>query len=277
MGGTTAYSDTFYFSSQVLYDTSSPTIIYNDDFDGPDDNGWTHDQLATQDDWQRGEPVGDGGDPDTAHTGTNVWGNDLGEGFYNGVYQPDVINYLQSPSIDCTAYSNVLIGYYRWLTVEDGLYDQASIGVNGNLVWQNPPGSGSDDFIDTEWTYHEVDITEFAAGNPDVVVRYWLQSDGSDNFGGWNVDSFYLFSYDCDVYHDPSRPTSTPTTTPTVTPTPSITNTPSPSPTPTVFIPIPVSSHTGLVFMVVALGLICMVTLLTNSKMITIIRRIHQR
>jgi hypothetical protein len=158
--------------------------------------------------------------------------------------------------------------------VEDGVYDHARVYANGNLIWENPAGGGSDHLEDTSWTLQEYDISEFAAFEPSVVVRFELQSDGGLQFGGWNIDDFALSSYDCEVIHDPTRPTATPGT-PTETPT--VTATPSPGPTNTPGTPIPVSSHTGLMILAFALGILILATPQIRAKLSPIIRRIDHK
>ena len=169
-------------------------VHYFNDFEAAADQGWTHGQVATQDDWQHGSPNGSAGDASSAYSGTRCWGNDLGISGFNGEYQSNVHNWLRSPSIDLSAASTVLLQYRRWLTVEDGQYDQAQIRVNGTVVWQNPSGGGSNHTLDSSWVKHTVDITSLAAGNPSVQVEYRLLSDGGLEFGGWNLDDFSLVS-----------------------------------------------------------------------------------
>ncbi|MCP4092535.1 MAG: M20/M25/M40 family metallo-hydrolase [Planctomycetes bacterium] len=169
--------------------------IYNriafDDFDGASDNGWTHTQVATQDDWQRGTPQGNGGDPGGAYSGANVWANDLGLSGWNGTYATNTNNHLDSPPFDCTGASGVYLRFARWLTVEDGAYDHARIEVNGQTVWSNPTGS---DLLDNAWSIQDIDISAIADGNPSVSVRFHLDSDGGLEYGGWNIDDFELYT-----------------------------------------------------------------------------------
>ena len=168
------------------------TSIFADGFEAVGENGWTSVQVATQNDWQKGAPTGAGGyDPSSAATGSSARGNDLGIGNYNGIYQPNVNNYLQSPSINCAGQTSVQLRFNRWLTVEDGSYDQATVKVNGTTVWQN---TAAGDTIDTAWTPQELDISALADNNPSVSVRFQLQSDGSVEMGGWTLDDFELFS-----------------------------------------------------------------------------------
>lgn len=154
--------------------------------------GWTDGQVQTQNDWQRGAPTGKSGtsqgvawtDPSTAAVGSGCIGNDLGIGNYNGAYQPNVWNWLRSPSIDCSGRTGVRIRFRRWLTVEEGIYDQASLFCNGQLVWQNPANGN---LIDTSWQTVEY-LVPWADNNPSVQFEWRLQSDGGLNLGGWAID-----------------------------------------------------------------------------------------
>lgn len=163
------------------------TVIYATGFEEGTDNGWTHAQVATQDDWQRGALFGKAGDPTAAFAGTRAWGNDLGPTGWNGFYTNSVNNWLRSPSIDCSSASQVFLEFRRWLTVESGQFDQARIRVNGQLVWSNPTNS---DLIDSSWIPVQLDISAIAGANPAVQVEFSLQSDAGVTFGGWTIDAF---------------------------------------------------------------------------------------
>lgn len=165
--------------------------IYFNDFEGATDEGWSHQQVATQDDWQRGIPAGKVEDPGSAYSGSNVWGNDLGPSGFNGSYASDVENWLESPSIDCSGQSGVKLRFARWLTVEEGQYDQATIEVNGITVWSNP---NSGNLVDNAWSLQDLDISSIADGNSNVRVRFTLESDGGLEFGGWNIDAFEIYT-----------------------------------------------------------------------------------
>jgi len=156
-------------------------VLYENGFEASGDEGWTHGQLATQDDWQRGVPQGKAGDPSSAYEGTKVWGNDLGGSSWNGEYASDTHNWLKSPAIDCSSAASVQLEFMRWLTVEEGQYDQAQIFVDGVKVWQNPT---SGNLIDTSWTPFSLDISAQAAGDSSVVIEFRMKSDGGVEFGG---------------------------------------------------------------------------------------------
>ena len=166
--------------------------------------GWTNGQIATQNDWQVGDPAGRSGtsggiawaDPQTAATGVNCYGNDLGNTIgtqnWNGAYAANGHNWLRSPTIDCTGRTGVRLRFQRWLTVEDGVYDQARILVNGVLVWQNPTGQN---LLDTSWQQIEIPLP-MADDNPSVQIEWRMISDGGVQFGGWNLDDVQLGTLD---------------------------------------------------------------------------------
>ncbi len=175
--------------------------IYSTGFEGADDEGWTHVQVATQDDWQRDAPFGtSGNDPSSAYEGTKIWGNDLGPDGWDGDYKNSVENYLLSPAIDCSGKSGVRLQFMRWLTVEEAMYDQATISINNNQVWQNQQ---SGNHIDNSWTPVDLDISQYADNNAAVRVRYELVSDSGLVFGGWNIDQFAIIAdapAECDIF-----------------------------------------------------------------------------
>ncbi len=175
--------------------------FFLEDFETGGDNGWTHVELATQDDWDHGSPAGSNAadDPSSAFSGSQVWGNDLSlrGSNWNGVYTDDVDNYLLSPPIDCTGKIGIELVYRRWLNVEDGVWDQASIevtndGVNFTRVWVNPPGDGDDHLQDTSWVEQTVDVSAVADNQSSFRIRYRMQSDGAVTFGGWTLDDVAL-------------------------------------------------------------------------------------
>ncbi len=166
------------------------TSIYANGFEGATDEGWTHAQVATQDDWQRGTPQGKAGDPLAAATGAQCWANDLGLPGWNGEYAANAHNYLRSPVIDCSGRTGVRLRLKRWLSVEEGIYDHAKIEVNGNVVWENPANGN---LVDTAWTDMDLDVSAWADNNPSVQVTFRLQADAGLQFGGWNVDDVELY------------------------------------------------------------------------------------
>lgn len=170
--------------------------LYFNDFEGATDEGWTHDLIATQDDWQRGAPQGKVQDPGSAYSGTNVWANDLGNPGWNGEYASNTHNYLESPIWDFTGEAGIRMRFRRHLSVEkrnsaSNPYDRAELLVNGQTVWINPFPT---DVIDTDWTLVDYDISGIADNNVSVQTRFEMESDGGLEFGGWTIDDFEIYS-----------------------------------------------------------------------------------
>ena len=167
-------------------------VIFFDDFEGADP-GWTTGADMGEDDWMIGAPNVGGGnvnDPTFAWSGSNVRGNDLLDGgIGQGDYPANSVNWLKSPTIDCSGRSRVLLNFRRWLTVEEGIYDDSIIYVNDVEVWRNQENGHT---LDTEWKWIQVDITSQAANNPAVEVKFELTTDGGLEYGGWTIDDFQL-------------------------------------------------------------------------------------
>ncbi|MDD4857836.1 MAG: choice-of-anchor J domain-containing protein [Candidatus Krumholzibacteria bacterium] len=178
----------------------SAYIVFEDGFET--NTGWTHGRIRTEDDWQRGTPNGKGGgmngnnDPTSAHSGTNVYGNDLGNGMSDGRYSSNTENYLVTPAgkIDCTHNDNVVVQFYRWLNVEGPAYDQAIVEISTNgtsgpwtEVWRN-----SAETKDNAWTFVQIDVSDYADRKSNVAIRFRLKSDGNHNYAGWNIDDFVV-------------------------------------------------------------------------------------
>ncbi|MCE9593411.1 MAG: immunoglobulin domain-containing protein [Planctomycetes bacterium] len=174
----------------LKFKIGAESVFYSEGFESGT-NGWTHGQIATQDDWQLSSVVGGvgaagkSGDPTAAYAGQNIWGNDLGFGTFNGAYTDNVSNWLRSPTINLSGKTGCTLKLQRWLTVESGQYDQAKIKINGTQVWVNDFAL---DTLDTAWTEAEVDISSLADNNPSVQIEFSLQSDGGLTYGGWNID-----------------------------------------------------------------------------------------
>ncbi len=175
--------------------------IYCTDFE-MDDGGFTHSLLAGDnqegaDDWQWGQPMGMGGDPDYAASGNNVWGNDLGGEVngqqYNGEYQNDKHNQLLSSIVDVDGYEQVVLTYDRWLSVEDGYFDNATISANGEVIWTNHSSSesiGDEHHEDQQWQNHSLLLN---VTDPTIQFSWDLESDRGLTMGGWTIDNFCVY------------------------------------------------------------------------------------
>ena len=196
-------------SAMLAFTVGVVVQYYFDDFEGGV-GGWTHlSNNGAQDDWQHTSEVGapngsfgKSGDPATAYSGTNIWGNDLGQSGWNGAYQDDVDKSLRSPVLDLSAATGSKLRFQRWLTIESGQYDQGTVLVNGTPVWTNPLLT---DLVDTSWVMVEIDISSLADGNPAVQLEWNLDTDGGLVFGGWNIDDVEILSVEA-VIHASATP-----------------------------------------------------------------------
>ena len=177
------------------YDVGVRTTVAFYDFEGVDDEGWTHQLFLEQDDWQRGDPAGKAGDPSEPWSGGNVWGNDLGNligtANWNGAYKPDVDNALFSPTFDLSGSTNTRLRFRRWLTVEKSEFDFARIAVDGVTAWENPFDVT---IIDKSWVPFDLDVSALADGDASVQFRFGLTTAGGLEIGGWNIDDFEIVS-----------------------------------------------------------------------------------
>ena len=165
------------------------------------DPGWTHGAVAGTDDWAWRAPIGAGGDPMMAFTGANVFGTDLGGGSgagADGQYEPSSDTWARTPEIDTTGYTNVRLHYRRWLGVEDGFFDKATISVDGQVRWtnlnSNMGNNSATHHEDKEWRFQDVDLSADAADGK-VQITFALKSDQGLEKAGWNLDDVCVVAY----------------------------------------------------------------------------------
>ncbi|HEX5060269.1 MAG TPA: hypothetical protein VFV99_12965 [Kofleriaceae bacterium] len=154
---------------------------------------WTVGGTTNRVEFEVGAPMGLAGDPKSAYAGTNVLGIDLGSD--DGLYNPRTTQYAQSPEIDLQGHTDVRLQYYRWLNVEDGVYDPATISVNDQIVWQNKTSDMQSqteiNHTDKEWRFQDVDLAQYAASGK-MTLKFQLVSDQGLELSGWNVDEVCL-------------------------------------------------------------------------------------
>ncbi|HET6613060.1 MAG TPA: DUF4215 domain-containing protein [Kofleriaceae bacterium] len=177
-------------------------VLYCTDFESdPTAEGWVSGATAGTDDWEWGTPAGLGGDPNSAYSGSSVFGNDLTT---DGTYAPDSSTVVASPVIDTAGYQVVRLQYRRWLNVEDSGCDQATIYANDQVAWQNASigctqeNPDSVQHEDREWRFQDVDLSSFVAGGDKVQVKFELTSDPGVQFGGWTLDDFCVVGFSLD-------------------------------------------------------------------------------
>lgn len=163
-------------------------------WDMTENPGWTLDG-----DWAYGNPLGEGGDPvtlvgkdptaaDTPSSDGNVLGTNL-----EGNYSADAEEFAVSTEVDCSGLVGTTLTFGHWLDIQANKFDQATVEVsNGGdwvVVWQN---SAEDDTLETSFSDTTVDISPVADNESAVQVRFGLVSDGSIEFGGWNINSVVI-------------------------------------------------------------------------------------
>ena len=150
--------------------------------------------FGTSGAWMVGpwEPDSSGSDPDTPFaTTTHVW--------QPGDYPPNSTSQIFFDPVDTGPYTQVRLQFQRWLAVEDGFYDQASIRINDQVLWSNH--ASSEDFlasfhhVDQEWRFVDFDISEFV-GPEGVSITFQTRSDGGLEFGGWSLADVCVVAVD---------------------------------------------------------------------------------
>lgn len=154
---------------------------------------WTHTASDPKNDlWEVGTPVGLGGDPKGAFAGANALGMAVTtKGFYTASTQTSIT----SPEIDLQGNPNIRLQYRRWLNVEDGIFDEATISANDVVVWKNhasaTDANASSHTTDQEWVLHDVDLSKQTASGK-LRLKFALNSDAGLELGGWTMDDVCL-------------------------------------------------------------------------------------
>ncbi len=169
------------------------TVVYENNFDN--DPGWT---MESQ--WAYGQPTGGGGenggpDPTSGYTGPNVLGYNLNGDYANNLPE----RHLTSNPIDCSGLEEVHLKFWRWLGVEQPIYDHAYVrvsnnGTNWTTVWENSGG-----IEDSSWVEMDIDISAVADNQSDVYLRWTMgTTDSGWRYCGWNIDDVQLTAFVCD-------------------------------------------------------------------------------
>jgi C1A family cysteine protease len=173
----------------IVLAVGDPLLVH--DFPMDLDPGWT-----TEAAWAFGQPMGQGGsahgnpDPTSGHTGPNVYGYNLMGDYTNNMPE----RHLTSAAIDCSDLYNVRLRFWRWLNVEQPIYDHAYVrvsndGTNWVTVWEN-----AFEVTDNSWQEMSINISTVADGQPTVYLRWTMgATDGGWTYSGWNVDDVQIW------------------------------------------------------------------------------------
>ncbi len=210
------YTDTLVFSASEGSSRTRAVSLqvwpyHNDDiyyFPLDTDPGW-----ACEGQWAFGVPQGLGGeygypDPTSGHTGANVYGYNLAGGYPNNLTPTQ---YLITEPVDFTGQTSVFLEFWRWLGVEENIYDKVSISVSNDngatwtTVWTNPNSWINENV----WTLQTYDISAVAAGHAQVRVRWGMGStDDIVTLAGWNIDDIRFYAQK--PWHDLAAEPTTP-------------------------------------------------------------------
>jgi hypothetical protein len=177
--------------------------VFEDDFST--DLGWSG--YGGQGEWSRGAASGGAGndshggpDPASDHSPSDddyVLGNDLNSGS-GGDYNPDITSsWITSPTINCSGLTGLTLSFYRWLGIEQPIYDNAYFQVYNGSSWITL--YENDATIDDQaWVEQTFDVSSYADNNANFRMRFGIASDYMWQWCGWNVDDVILWTYECD-------------------------------------------------------------------------------
>ena len=154
------------------------------------DPGWTR-----QGQWAFGHPAGAGGtrygyhDPGNGATGTNVFGVNLSGDYTTAAGGP---YYVIAGPLNFTGYTNVILGFQRWLNTyyPPSVYATVEASSNGTVwtpIFTNKAGVA---VTDSAWTNCQYDISAVASNQGNVYVRWGhrIATAGARAYSGWNLD-----------------------------------------------------------------------------------------
>jgi len=156
------------------------------------DPGWKRTGL-----WAFGQPKGakacakvGGADPNTGHTGKNVFGVNL-DGCYSIADQNEYV--LTAGPFDLRGYVDVKLRFWRWLNSDEALYVSNSIdySADGGTTWKKIwEYKDRGPVSDTVWTYCEYRLGPDADDKDKVYVRWAYKVLRPDAYPatGWNID-----------------------------------------------------------------------------------------
>lgn len=190
--GSITFSDTTHSDSlpRTITLTVTPTYVYFFPLDT--DPGWSRNGQ-----WAFGQPTGlgggsstygDGPDPSSGVTGTNVFGVNL-----NGNYSTTVGGpyYLTAGPFDFSGYTNVVLYFQRWLNTDYGAYVPSTVEVSSNgTAWTTNYFNEFNYEVSTNWSNCQYDISSVADRQATVYVRwgYQIKNSPTKGWSGWNID-----------------------------------------------------------------------------------------
>lgn len=162
--------------------------------------------------WEFGVPIIGPSDP---FSGQYVYGTNLDGNYSVGPYR------LTTTPIDCSTILDTELKYHRFLQNEE-FFDLARVDLSTNgTSWHTLWSGYASDF---DWVEEDIDISEYADGEPSVWIRFSLIPDSNSFYPGFYIDDVMI----CGLTE--GMPVPPPTQTPFPSGTVPATSTPSPSP-----------------------------------------------
>jgi hypothetical protein len=179
-------------AATITLTVGGPTTVYSWNLD-------TNPHWTTEGYWAFGQPTGGSGDhgaadPNSGHTGLNVYGFNLDGGYTNSWPERS----LTTTPINCSGLVNVSLVFYRWLGVQQSSRDHAALrisnddGATWTTIWQNPDAT----LDDHAWVRQDFDLSAYADNQPAVKLRWTMgPMDSSWTYCGWNIDDLEIRQY----------------------------------------------------------------------------------
>ncbi len=165
-------------SNEVSWTFTAGEELFADDFNGADDNGWTH--TGDNDQWERGKPGLDRG-PKTAVSAPNVWGTGLSRELARNSDQS-----LTSPEIDLTRAKHASVYFQQWHDLDE--FDKAYVEVSkdNGATWEKIAQYPK--HPTRFWHLEEIGLENYVGHK--IKVRFHVVSKNSMGSAGWYIDDF---------------------------------------------------------------------------------------
>ena len=203
-GNESEYPSAGAISFRVLEDTTSYTIVWENDFESDSGN------MEAAGDWEWGDPEYSGSysGPSDAHSGTLCWGTVL-----TGDYSNSSNSILTTPpiTIPATLDSFVYLSFYMWFYSEN-YYDGGNVKISldnttfsviqpvfpsyDTVIYSGNAGiPGENAWTDTigapDWIQAKFDLSNYVGET--VYIRFHFGSDGSVVRPGWYIDDVTIY------------------------------------------------------------------------------------
>lgn len=112
----------------------------------------------------------------SAKTGTNMYDTNLSATSFGS-------STLTTYALDCSNHTNIVLDFWAYIMVWTDYYVEFEISTN-NSTWTKLTTIGQGVTLNSPWTRYTYDITNIAAGNPTVYIRWSMHGTGSQYSGG---------------------------------------------------------------------------------------------